>query len=82
MGRNQEILRTPRKNRIVVLEDLNFIWDEEELFDIACMWEDGSSVIYIANYFDRDPDEILLALIHLAREERITQRTGGILLGL
>jgi hypothetical protein len=82
MGRNQGILRNPRKNRVVVLEDLNFIWDEEELFDITCMWNDGLSVLYIANYFDRDPDEIILALIHLAREERITQRVGGMLLGL
>jgi hypothetical protein len=82
MGRNQEILRAPRKNRIVVLEDLNFIWDEEELFDIACMWNEELSVMYIADYFERDPDEIILALIHLAREERITQRAGGMLLGL
>lgn len=72
------LLREPRRNRVIVLEDLNFIWDKKELLEMVEMWEQGKSVIAISNYFDRDPDEILLALMHLAKEDRITSREGGL----
>lgn len=70
-----------RKNRVIVCEELNFLWDEDELFDISCMWNDGLSVMYIADYFKKDTDEILIALIHLARNDKINRRKGGLLLG-
>jgi hypothetical protein len=82
LGKKQAVLRDPRKNRIIVLEDLNFMWDEEELFDIECLWNDGSSIMYISNYFDRDPDEVILAIMHLAKEDRIVRRKGGLAFGL
>ncbi|MEH7342728.1 hypothetical protein V7122_02390 [Bacillus sp. JJ1532] len=69
-----------RKNRIIVCENLNYFWDEEELFDISSMWHEGNTVEEIAEYFKRDPDEVLIALIHLAREDKITRREGGLLL--
>lgn len=72
------LLREPRRNRVIVLEDLNFIWDQKELIELTKMWEQGKSVIAISSYFDRDPDEIILALMHLAKEERITSRKGGL----
>lgn len=46
------------------------------------MWEHGADVRMIGRHFDRDPDEILFALIHLARRGRIGRRKGGLLLGL
>ncbi|MBS4191774.1 hypothetical protein KHA94_16410 [Bacillus sp. FJAT-49705] len=82
MGRNQVVLRNPRKNRIVVLEELNFVWDEPELEEIAELWTQGFSIMYISNKFERDPDEVILALVHLGRTDRITRRKGGFLLGL
>jgi hypothetical protein len=67
-----------RKNRIIVLEELNFIWDEEELIDLASQWYEGISVAEMAKYFKRDPDEIVLAVMHLSREGKIGQRKGGL----
>ncbi|MED3549984.1 hypothetical protein [Cytobacillus praedii] len=76
----QAILREPRKKRIIVCEDLNFFWDEPELKEVTKMWELGEDVRMIGRSFDRDPDEILFALIHLARRDRIQRREGGLLL--
>ncbi|TCJ01345.1 hypothetical protein [Cytobacillus praedii] len=76
----QSILRNPRKNRVVVLEDLNFFWDEPELKELPECWELGGDVRLVALHFDRDPDEVLMALIHLARKDKITRRKGGLLL--
>lgn len=72
------IPREPRLNRIVILEELNFIWDRPELNEMKKMWKNGDGVERMAKYFDRDPDEVILALIHLARDEKITPRKTGL----
>ncbi|MDD9312674.1 hypothetical protein PUS82_15470 [Cytobacillus firmus] len=74
-------LRDSRKKRVIVLEELNFLWDAPELAEVTDMWMQGEGIQDIAKYFDRDPDEIILALMHLARSDRISQRKGGLLLG-
>ena len=75
---NDELFRSPRKNRIVILEELNFIWDEPELKEMSKMWESEIAVQHIAERFNRDADEVLLALIHLARAKRISSRACGL----
>ncbi|MED2940679.1 hypothetical protein P4345_25840 [Cytobacillus horneckiae] len=75
-------LLKPRKNRIVVLEDLNFVWDEPELMELVELWEQEYSVMYISDQLGRDTDEVIIGLIHLAREDLISQRRGGLLNGL
>ncbi|MEX3715406.1 hypothetical protein ABFV99_23830 [Cytobacillus horneckiae] len=75
-------LLKPRKNRIVVLEDLNFVWDEPELMELAELWGQEYSVMYISDQLGRDTDEVIIGLIHLAREDLISQRCGGLLNGL
>jgi hypothetical protein len=35
--------RKARKNRVIVLEEMNFVWDKPELEEMAQMWESGSS---------------------------------------
>jgi dimeric dUTPase (all-alpha-NTP-PPase superfamily) len=68
-----------RKKRVIVLEEMNFVWDEPELEEMAQMWESGSSVFQIAKHFKReDPDEVILAVMHLARKEKIAARESGL----
>jgi hypothetical protein len=74
----EALFRDARKNRVVILEDLNFFWDRPELTKIKHMWNKGVSVKDIAEHFERDPDEILLALIHMARDEKIVSRKEGL----
>ena len=71
-----------RQKRVCVLEDLNFYWEEKELNSIKKMWIQELSVYYMAAFFDRDPDEILLAIIHLAKGKVIEKRQSGILEGI
>jgi len=67
-----------RKKRVCACEELNFWWDEPELDEMAKMWESGSSVLTIAKHFKRrDPDEVFIALFHLARKDKITDRFTG-----
>ncbi|MBO0959543.1 hypothetical protein J1P26_07325 [Neobacillus sp. MM2021_6] len=67
-----------RKNRIIVLEELNYVWDKHELKELTTMWTSGVSVEEISRHFDRDPDEVILAIMHLAREDKIAARATGL----
>jgi hypothetical protein len=66
-----------RKKRVVVLEDCNFVRDGPELEEITKMWKEGISIFEMGEQLERDPDEVLLAIVHLARKDRIMTRTGG-----
>jgi hypothetical protein len=74
----EKYFRPARMNRVIVCDDLNFFWDRPELNELKKMWKKGISVADMGKHFDRDPDEVLLALIHLARENEITARRRGL----
>lgn len=74
----KDLLISARKNRIVVLEDLDFVWDDPDLKELKKLWKQGVGVVEMAEHFDRDSDEVLLALIHLARDDKIVGRESGL----
>jgi hypothetical protein len=71
-------IRNARKNRVIVCEDLDFVWEESELSEMVTMWNRGVSVETMGKHFNRDPDEVLLAILHLAREAQISSRPSGL----
>ena len=75
MGR---LIKQTRKKSVIILEKAAFIWDEPELEELAVMWDEGVSIVDMAKLFDKAPVEILLAVIHLALEQKIKPRTGGL----
>ena len=76
-------LETCQKDRIenpviIICEHLDFLWDWPELRELKYMWGKGFSVKYAAKYFERDVADIMLAIMHLARKEKIKRRKGGL----
>lgn len=57
----------PKEGLLIILDDLDFSFTQEELDAILTMWKQGGSIDVIGEYLRRLPDEILLALIHLHR---------------
>jgi hypothetical protein len=68
---------SPRKKRIVILEDIDFVWDQCELNKIVQMWETDVPIIKMGERFDRYPDEVLMAIVHLARKDKLEFRNIG-----
>lgn len=69
----------PRKIRgelVCLNEDLEQMFGEIDLEEIAQMWNDGKSEYEIAKVFKCDPDEIFLALFHLARRDKLKRPYG------
>lgn len=63
--------RSDRK--ITVLEDCNFEFYESDLKEIAKQFKDYRDIEQIAKMMNRDPDEIMLAVIHLAKSKKLKQ---------
>jgi hypothetical protein len=70
-----------KKAYIPLLEDesLEWRWEEKKVRDFDELWRLGYNIYTIANYFDRDPDEVLILAIDRVRSEKISQRAGGLL---
>jgi hypothetical protein len=62
----------------IALEDLEFRWTMEQVKKIEQMWEEGLSWDYMADYFDRDKDEVAVILMCRARKGFINPRKQGI----
>jgi hypothetical protein len=67
-----------RQKVYIALEELNFIWDFRQVRELDEMWRRGFSLQYMAEYFDRDPDEVAILLMDRLRRGRIRPRKGGI----
>ncbi|MBO8136779.1 MAG: hypothetical protein H0Z40_01370 [Desulfotomaculum sp.] len=78
----------PRDELVVILDDLDFSWHEEEINRVVDMWNEGYSISEIVREIrpprsglktKRDAeDEVALLIFHLAREGRIEPRPGGV----
>jgi len=63
-----------RRKIYLALEDLNFVWCEVEVSRVIQLWEDGLNIWDIAAEMERDPDEVTILIMDLARKERIIPR--------
>lgn len=63
-----------RQKIYLALEDLNFVWCESEVLQVIDLWEQGLNIWGIAAKVERDPDEVAILIMDLARKERITPR--------
>jgi hypothetical protein len=74
------LYREPRLNRVIVLENLDYVWPKEELKQLRRMRAKGFEIKEMVYEFDRDPDEVLLALIHLATTDEEKYRQHNIII--
>lgn len=61
----------PGKDYVFCNEELEPVFEREELEEITQKWNLGFSFEEIAAEYQRDPDEIFLAIFHQAREGKI-----------
>lgn len=78
---NEAFLRKPRLNRVIVLDSLNYYWPRKHLRWLRELKSKGYSVPEITKYFCRDPDEVLLALIHLASNDKDRIESPVVIIG-
>lgn len=68
-----------RRNIYLALEGLDFTFDEDDLPDVIRKWEEGFNIWDMAEAMNRDPDEVAVLIMSLAREGKLDARPGGAL---
>lgn len=66
------------KEKIIILEDLDFLWSKETIEKVKIMWEMNIGLKGISKVVDREEDEVFLLLLHLARNREIKRRDSYI----
>lgn len=69
----------PQEELIVALDDLDFSWFPVEVNKVKKLWSLGWHIADIAKHMKRDPDEVAVLIMHLARQGRIRRRRMGVL---
>lgn len=72
-------LKNKFRETYIALEELNFSWTKEELFDFECMWDEGATLDELAEYFERTPEEILILALDRGMKGKIKPRKGGLI---
>ena len=67
----------PQEELIVALDDLDFSWFPVEVNKVKKLWSLGWHIADIAKHMKRDPDEVAVLIMHLARQGRIKRRRMG-----
>lgn len=62
----------------VILDDIDFLWDEKDIELITKLWNRGTGIKDICNTVKRDGDEVFLLLLHLSRNGEIKKRKSYI----
>lgn len=65
-------------SKVIILEDLNFTWEEKVIDDVIVMWEKGFPLQDIAEKIERNNEETFLLLMHLSLKNKIKGRKRGI----
>jgi len=62
-----------KENYVIILDDLEFAFQKDQLYEIAELHNDGVRLSEISRETRRDEYEVLLAIIHLHREGKLTR---------
>jgi hypothetical protein len=77
-GIEKRYLKAERLYTYIALEEINFLWSLSEVHEFDQLWNDGYSIEYMAEYFNRKPIEILILALDRAEKGMIKRRKNGI----
>ncbi|MHB1420820.1 MAG: hypothetical protein ACYCX4_14785, partial [Bacillota bacterium] len=69
----------PKEPLYTMLEDLDFSWYAGQVQQVIGWWNEGISIFEMGICLARDPDEIAMLIMDLARQGRIQKRETGAL---
>ena len=62
---------------VIVLEDVDFIWYDRDIQKVKQWWVEGKSIWWMGEKLKRNPDEVALLIMDMARRHLIQYRSGG-----
>lgn len=77
-AQQRKYMENERRNLYIALEELDMLWDEDEVVQVKEAWNNNESVFAIGEKMQRDPDEVALLIMDLARKGAIGKRALGL----
>ncbi len=77
-AQQRKYMKNERRNLYIALEELDMLWDEDEVVQVKEAWNNNESVFAIGEKMQRDPDEVALLIMDLARKGAIGKRALGL----
>ncbi|EKS8370735.1 helix-turn-helix domain-containing protein [Bacillus thuringiensis] len=77
-AQNRKYMKKERRNLYIALEEMDMFWDEDEVWRVKEAWNNNESIFAISEKLQRDPDEVTLLIMDLARKGAIGKRTLGL----
>lgn len=77
-AQQRKYMKNERRNLYIALEELDMLWDEDEVVQVKEAWNNNESVFAIGEKMQRDPDEVALLIMDLARKGVIGKRALGL----
>ncbi|MED5050609.1 hypothetical protein P9850_01830 [Anoxybacillus rupiensis] len=77
-GIERSYLKAERLYTYIALEGFDFLWSLKEVHEFDYLWDEGYSIEYMADYFNRKPIEVLLLALDRAEKGKIKQRKNSI----
>ncbi|MBG9615915.1 hypothetical protein ABE15_22780 [Bacillus cereus] len=77
-AQQRKYMKNERRNLYIALEELDMLWDEDEVVQVKEAWNNNESVFTIGEKMQRDPDEVALLIMDLARKGAIGKRALGL----
>ncbi|MCI0767382.1 helix-turn-helix domain-containing protein [Bacillus sp. TL12] len=77
-AQQRKYMKNSRRNLYVALEELDMLWDEDDILLVREAWKNNESVFAIGEKLQRDPDEVALLIMDLARKNVIRKRPMGL----
>lgn len=78
LAQQRKYMKNERRNLYIALEELDMLWDEDEVVQVKEAWNNNESVFAIGEKMQRDPDEVALLIMDLARKGSIGKRALGL----
>ncbi|ANS49408.1 helix-turn-helix domain-containing protein [Bacillus thuringiensis] len=78
LAQQRKYMKNERRNLYIALEELDMLWDEDEVVQVKEAWNNNESVFAIGEKMQRDPDEVALLIMDLARKGAIGKRALGL----
>jgi hypothetical protein len=66
------------KNKIIILEGFDFMWDIKKIDEVIELWNNGTPLQEMVCKAKRREEELFLLLLHLSLKGRIKKRGRGI----
>lgn len=77
-GIERRYMKQERNYIYTALEELDFTWSMDEVLEFEEMWNQGVSLVDIAEYFGRTHEEVAVLVMDRALKGKIKPRESGI----